>query len=75
LAQLARETGGTFYENNNDLLKGIRQSVEDGREYYILSYIPDNAAMDGKYRRIQVAVHGRNLHVRAKAGYWAHTDQ
>ena len=33
LAQLARETGGFFFENNNDLLKGIQRVFADGREY------------------------------------------
>ena len=33
LAQLARETGGFFFENNNDLLKGIQRAFADGREY------------------------------------------
>jgi len=71
LAQLARETGGLFFENNNDLLKGIRQAVEDGLEYYVLSYIPDNSLLDGKYRRIHVTVKGGKWQVHAKAGYWA----
>jgi VWFA-related protein len=71
LAQLARETGGTFFENNNDLLKGIREAVDDGREYYVLSYIPDNSVLDGRYRKIQVTVNGGKWQVHAKAGYWA----
>jgi VWFA-related protein len=71
LAQLARETGGTFYENNNDLLKGIHQAFDDGREYYVLSYIPQNTVLDGKYRKIQVIVNGGKWLVHAKAGYWA----
>jgi VWFA-related protein len=71
LAQLAHETGGLFFENNNDLVKGVRQAVEDGREYYVLSYVPENNALDGKYRHIQVTVKGGKWQVHAKAGYWA----
>lgn len=71
LSRLARETGGTFYENNNDLLKGIRQAVVDGREYYVLSYVPDGTAPDGKYRKIQVTVKRSGWLVHAKAGYWS----
>src|SRR5437867_859719 len=56
LAELAHETGGLFYESNNDLLKGIRQAFEDGREYYVLAYIPENKTLDGRYRKIQVTV-------------------
>ena len=75
LAQLARSTGGTFFENNNDLLKGIREAVDDGREYYVLSYIPDNAASDGTYRKIQVIVNGGKWQAHAKAGYWASEER
>jgi VWFA-related protein len=71
LAQLARETGGLFFENSNDLLKALRQSIADGREYYVLAYVPDNKTADGKYRRIRVSVRNSKWHVHAKAGYWA----
>lgn len=71
LALLARETGGLFYENNNDLLKGLRQAVADGREYYVLAYAPDNAADDGTYRKIRIVVRNPKWRVNAKAGYWA----
>lgn len=70
LAELAHETGGVFFENSNDLLKGIRRAFADGREYYMLTYVPTNAAEDGKFRKISVEVK-QNLYVNAKAGYWA----
>ncbi len=74
LAELARETGGIFFENNNDLLKGIRRAFADGREYYVLAYVPENTAMDGAFRKIKVEMRNKKLRVNAKAGYWA-TEQ
>lgn len=71
LAELARETGGLFFENNNDLLKGIQRAFADGRQHYVLAYVPSNKALDGSYRKIQVEVKRRNVHVSAKPGYWA----
>jgi VWFA-related protein len=71
LYQLARETGGTFFENNNDLLKGIQRAFADSSEYYLLTYSPSNKASDGTFRKIAVEVKGRKLTVNAKAGYWA----
>lgn len=71
LYQLAHETGGTFFENNNDLLKGIERAFADSREYYLLAYSPTNKAADGTFRKIAVEVKGRKLLVNAKAGYWA----
>jgi VWFA-related protein len=70
LAQLAHQTGGLFYENDNDLFKGIERAFADGREYYVLAYVPDNTAIDGRYRKIEVTVKGKRR-VNAKAGYWA----
>jgi VWFA-related protein len=70
LAELAHQTGGLFYENDNDLFKGIERAFADGREYYVLAYVPDNPALDGRYRKIEVTVKGK-MRVNAKAGYWA----
>ena len=71
LAELAHETGGLSFENNNDLLKGIQTAFADGRKHYVLAYVPSNKALDGAYRKIQVEVKRRNVHVNAKPGYWA----
>lgn len=71
LAELADKTGGLFFENNNDLLKGIRRAFDDGRQYYTLAYVPTNKAFDDKYRTIQVKVKRKDLIVHAKPGYWA----
>ncbi len=74
LSELARETGGLFFENNNDLLKGIRKAFADGREHYVLAYVPSNKKLDGTYRKILVEVKDRRLQVHAKPGYWATKD-
>jgi VWFA-related protein len=71
LAELAHETGGLFFENNNDLLKGIQRAFADGREYYLLAYVPKNRSEDGRFRHIAVEVNNKKLRVNAKAGYWA----
>jgi VWFA-related protein len=74
LAELAESTGGIFYRNNNDLFRGMHQAFADGREYYLLAYVPTNLSTDGKYREIKVSVKGKYLLVRAKHGYWAPTQ-
>lgn len=71
LEQLAASTGGLFYRNSNDLLKGLRQALADGRQYYVLAYAPSDHNADGKFRAISVQVDRKNLRVRAKKGYWA----
>ena len=70
MAQLARETGGFFFENSNDLLRGIRRAFADGREECVLAYVPSNTRSDSQFRRITVEVKEKKLRVSAKAGYW-----
>jgi len=71
LAELANKTGGLFFENSNDLLKGIRRAVADGHEHYVLAYVPSDKGTAGTYRRIHVEVKDHKLRVKAKPGYWA----
>ncbi len=71
LAELAQETGGVFFENNNDLFRGIHRAFADGREIYVIAYVPKNSAFDGSYRKIRVEVKGKKYSIAAKAGYWA----
>ncbi len=71
MAQLARQTGGQFFENSNDLSRGIRRTFDDGHGEYVLAYVPSKEKLDGKFRRITVKVKRKDLHVAAKSGYWA----
>lgn len=71
MTELAVETGGIFYHNSNDLLKGLRQAFADGREYYLLAYASSHKTPDGKFREIRVEVKRKDVTVRAKHGYWA----
>jgi VWFA-related protein len=71
LAEMAAVTGGTFFHNSNDIFAGLQRAFADGRQYYMLSYVPNNATSDGKFRAISVRVRDPKLVVRAKRGYWA----
>ncbi len=71
LEQLARQTGGVFFHDTNDLAKDFRSAIGDGRDYYLLAYVPKNGAQDGAYRAITVQLADKKLNVRAKSGYWA----
>jgi VWFA-related protein len=71
LSEIAGATGGTAFHNSNDLLAGLKRAFADGREYYMLAYVPSNDAQDGKFRKIEVEVRGKKVIVNAKRGYWA----
>ncbi|MEE8583670.1 MAG: VWA domain-containing protein, partial [Acidobacteriota bacterium] len=75
LAHLARQTGGLFYRNNNNLRRGIERALEDQRAYYLLSYQPppDHESKSRKkkplFHRIQIKVKPAGLRVRHRAGF------
>src|ERR1700677_2753907 len=52
LSEIAAATGGTAFHNSNDLLTGMQRAFADGRQYYMLAYVPDNSSADGKFRSI-----------------------
>jgi VWFA-related protein len=71
LSALAADTGGVAYHNSNDLFKGLERAFADGRQYYMLAYVPSNAATDGKFRAIAVRLKDEKLKIQTKKGYWA----
>ena len=70
LTEIAAATGGTAFQNSNDLLNGLQRAFADGRSYYMLAYIPSNPKADGKFRAISVRVRDNKMLVSAKKGYW-----
>jgi VWFA-related protein len=71
MEQLARATGGVYFHDSTDMLKEFRSALADGRQYYVLAYVPKNTARDGKFRSIVVETTDKKLSIRAKSGYWA----
>jgi len=68
---LAESTGGKAFYNRNDLIVGLRTSLEDGATYYTLSYYPDNKKWDGKFRVITVKSARPGVNLRYRLGYYA----
>src|SRR5215204_518944 len=46
LSYLARQTGGFFIHDTNDLAGGIGKIYDDQRGYYLIGYRPDDATFD-----------------------------
>jgi VWFA-related protein len=74
LSEIAAATGGRTFQNSNDLAAGMKKAFADGREYYMLAYVPTNETQDGKFRKIEVEVRDNKATVSAKRGYWAPTQ-
>jgi len=78
LDELATATGGeTFFPKDLSEVDRYAQDVaRDIRSQYTIEYSPTNAAMDGSYRQIKVAVNAPgHPSVRTRSGYYATPDQ
>jgi VWFA-related protein len=74
LAEMAYGTGGTFYQNNNDLDTGIRQLTAAPEFYYILGFSPQNLKLDGSFHSLKVSFKppaAGGLGIQARKGYYA----
>jgi VWFA-related protein len=68
---LASESGGFSVKNANDLGKGFDRIAAESASYYLLGYRSDNAARDGRFRRIAVETRRKGVRLRARTGYYA----
>lgn len=78
LNALAEATGGkTFFPTSVDDVGHIaKQVAHDIRNQYTIEYSPSNAAMDGTFRQIKIAVKAPgNPQVRTRSGYYATPDK
>lgn len=74
LAELSYGTGGSFFQNNNDLDEGLRQTAVPPDTYYIVGFAPQNLKMDGTFHPIKVSVKLNpqvSLNIQARKGYYA----
>jgi VWFA-related protein len=71
---VAADSGGFTVRNTNDLESAIQRIADETRIYYLLGYVPTNAARDGRFREIDVEFSegsGKDLKIRARKGYYA----
>ncbi|MCR4373858.1 MAG: VWA domain-containing protein, partial [Acidobacteria bacterium] len=68
---LAVDTGGFVIRNENNIGRALGEIAADANLYYVISYQPENANFDGKYREIEVRVKRQGAKVRARRGYLA----
>ena len=71
MREMARETGGRAYVNQNEIKLGVERAFEDELADYTLGYYPENKKYDGKYRAIKVRVKRDGVEVHSRRGYYA----
>jgi len=71
MREVAAETGGKPYMNQNEIKDGIALAAADDKASYQLGYYPENKKWDGKYRNIKVKVAQGDTQIRYRKGYFA----
>ena len=72
LATLAAGTGGAFYHNSNDLLRGFRELGMVPETLYVLGFAPSDVASDGRFHSLKVRLKSPNRYsLQSRLGYTA----
>src|SRR5208283_443191 len=69
---MAEDTGGEAFVNTNGLTQAVGKAIEEGSNYYTLSYTPANVQWDARFRTVKIKVDNpsaKNLSYRN--GYYA----
>jgi VWFA-related protein len=72
---LAADTGGEAFFNTNNLTEAVVKAVEDGSNFYTLSYTPTDQRQDGKERKIKVQLARLGVSLAYRAGYYAEAPE
>jgi VWFA-related protein len=69
---LAADTGGKALLDNNELALGIVQAQKSVSSYYLIGYYTSNDALNGKFRRVKIALNnGVTAALDYRQGYYA----
>jgi VWFA-related protein len=72
LAEIADGTGGTLFQNSNDLVAGLNELAATPDVYYVLGFSPQNLRLDGNYHDLKVKLRlPAGLNAKARRGYYA----
>jgi VWFA-related protein len=73
LAQVAEETGGEFFHNDNDFDAGLRKVTTPSEISYVLAFVPRNLKSDGHFHALKVTLSDKRkgTTLQARRGYFA----
>jgi hypothetical protein len=75
LAQMSGDTGGSFFHNDNDMYKGLKQIVRRQPCYYILTYASPSPKANGTYHRIKLELSRPGLEISYRKGYYSPKEE
>jgi VWFA-related protein len=67
--QIAEDTGGHAFLEGKPLAQTVALALEDGSNYYTLTYVPSNREVRGDYRSIHIDLQGPAAQHRPKLAY------
>jgi VWFA-related protein len=68
---MAEDTGGKVFMNSNDIAGAADQAIDDGSNYYTLTYTPANRDWKGEFRKVQVKLAQEGYTLAYRPGYYA----
>jgi len=72
LQDLPLGTGGSYYQNRNDLDVALRESIAAPKTTYLLGFSPQNLKLNGSFHSLKVSLTGKlKYNVLARRGYYA----
>jgi len=71
MSEMAEATGGHAFYNTNGLTQAVATAINDGSNFYTLTYTPTNPARDGKFRKIKVQLSRSGVNLAYRHGYYA----
>jgi VWFA-related protein len=71
MMEMADDTGGEAFVNTNGLTQAVSKAIENGSNYYTLTYTPTNPAWDARFRAIKIKVDAPDVKLNYRNGYYA----
>ena len=71
MRQMASDTGGRAYVNQNEIKLGVERAVADSSATYTLGYYSPDKKWDGRYRSIKVKADRQGVALQYRRGYFA----
>jgi VWFA-related protein len=71
MKELAEQTGGRVFYNDNDTAALVRAALDDSREGYVLTYAPRDHRQDGAAHQVRLKTSRKGVELRYRLGYFA----
>jgi VWFA-related protein len=71
MSTMAEDTGGRVFNNTNNLTAAVTKAIEDGSNYYTLTYTPSDQHWDSRFRTIKVKLAQQGYSLTYRRGYYA----